>query len=132
MALHFVIIKNDNGKPVRFPLKRWVREHFNELPEGIYPDQTTHDLRRQLDQQGWRLNITPTEVFVIRPDENGSFEYANDLIAAIQDEDNAETIENEEALEMTFTLERDLQAALRKNIDTLEKGLVITRCAIGI
>jgi RecB family endonuclease NucS len=126
MASHYAILKGDNGEPGQYPLKSWVRNNLNDLPEGVDPDsQTSHEVRRQLQRNGWRLEVTATAVFVIRPDENGSFDYANNYILDIQDEVAAETAEIEEALEMTFGLEKDLQAALRKNIESLEKGLTI-------
>lgn len=126
MAQHYVIIKGDNGEPRQFPLKSWVRNNLVDLPTGIDPDsQTSHTVRGRLKQVGWRMEITATEVFVIRPDENGSFDYAINYISDIKEEVATETTETEEALEMTFGLEKDLQAALRKNIESLEKGLTI-------
>jgi hypothetical protein len=126
MADHYVVIKGENGEAIQYPLKPWARKNLHEMPKGIDPDsQTSHDVRRRLKQNGWRLDITGTKVFVIRPDENGSFDYANNFISGIIDEVTDETTEGEEALEMTFGLEKDMQAALRKNIESLEKGLTV-------
>lgn len=125
MAAHYVIIKGNNGKPSQFPLKQWVRENIVALPQGIDPDQTSHVVRRQLRQNGWRLQFINGEVLVIRPDENGQFNYVEELLADIEMEEGAETIDTEQAIEITFSLEKDLQAALRSNINSLETGLTI-------
>jgi hypothetical protein len=123
---HYVILKGTNGEPSQFPLKSWVRQNINSLPPGLDPDyQSSHSERRQLVKNGWRLVFTNNEVFVIKPDENGNFDYASDYITDIQNEDDSDTIENEEAFEFTFGLEKDLQTALRKNIESLEKDLII-------
>ena len=123
---HYVIIKGENDKPSQHPLKTWVRQNVTSLPQGLEPDtQTSHQVRRLLSQNGWHLEFTDTEVFVIRPDDNGSFDYASNYVAEIQKEEDEESIENEDAYEITFGLEKDLQAALRKNIESLEKGLTI-------
>ncbi|MDD5361184.1 MAG: endonuclease NucS [Ignavibacteria bacterium] len=123
---HYIIIKGDNGEPNQFPLKPWLRLNTEYLSKGIDPDnQSSHKIRRLLVQIGWRLVKTDNEVFIIKPDEDGKYDYANKLVSEIQSEDDADTIEDEEALEITFSLEKDLQTALRKNINSLEKGLVI-------
>jgi RecB family endonuclease NucS len=63
---------------------------------------------------------------LIRPDANGNTAYANELVE-LQDEKEAEEIgiDEDESFEITFGLEKDLQAALRSNIEQLEQGLVI-------
>ncbi len=123
---HYVIIKGENGNPSQHPLKTWVRQNLNFLPQGLDPDfQTSHKVRRILSQNGWHLEFTDTEVFVIRPDDNGNFDYTNNYVAEIQKEEDDEIMENEDAYEITFGLEKDLQSALRKNIESLEKGLTI-------
>lgn len=74
---------------------------------------------------GWRSEKLADEVLVIRPDKDGKTDYADDLVTNNEEDDN-ELIEAEEAEEVTFGLERDLQLALRSNIDQLEPGLKIT------
>jgi RecB family endonuclease NucS len=63
---------------------------------------------------------------LIRPDTNGNTAYADELVE-FQDEEEAEElgIDEDESFEVTFGLEKDLQAALRCNIEQLEQGLVI-------
>jgi len=89
-------------------------------------DNTSHELRSGLKKIGWRLQFTPTEVLVIRPDELGDTSYADELIEEKEDQ-YVESIEQdlEDVGEITFGLERDLQTALRSNIEQLEPGLSI-------
>jgi len=126
MATHYAIIKGENGEPEQHPFKQWVRQNTNSLPaEFNAAGKTTYQLRRFLVQNGWRLETFDTQVFVIRPDKNGSFLYAEEFLSEFDNETSSEENIIEEASEITFSLERDMQAALRKNIETLEKGLRI-------
>jgi len=126
MAAHYVIIKGKTGKPSQFRLKQWVRENIAFVPQGINPDiQTSHVVREQLINNGWRMKITNNEVLLIKPDENGHFNYIEELLTDIETEEETDTIETEQAIEITFSLEKDLQAALRRNINSLEQGLTI-------
>lgn len=126
MATHYAIVKGSNGEPAQHPFKHWVRQNINSLPNGLNPEgKTTSQLRRFLINHGWRFEAFDSHAFVIQSDENGSFEYVNDFLSELDIEtETAESIV-EEASEITFGLEKDLQAALRQNIETLEKGLTI-------
>jgi hypothetical protein len=124
---HLVVIKEPNGSISTYPLKQWLRENPDNLPPGMHPDDnTSHELRRGLKKIGWRLQFTPIEVVVIRPDKLGDTSYADELIEEKEDQ-YGESIEQdfEDVGEITFGLEKDLQAALRSNIEQLEPGLSI-------
>ncbi|MFN8454711.1 MAG: endonuclease NucS [Anaerolineae bacterium] len=71
----------------------------------------------------WKLKIEDNQVLLIQPTEKGDTSVADELLGndSISDEDEAEI----EAEEITFGLERDLQSALRANIQQLETGLKI-------
>lgn len=127
MANHYVLIKSENGEATQHPLKAWVRQNLNHLPNvGLDPDnQTTSQIKGRLRQLQWQTRRANNEVFLIKPDENGSFQYADNLIVNIQNENEEVEIENEEATVLTFSLEKDLQAALRQNIGSLEQGLIV-------
>jgi len=124
---HYAIIPSENGQALQFPLKQWVRQNLDKLPEGFYEeDDTSHMMRRKLRQLGWKMNETDNAVFVIQPDKNNKFDYAVNFVEEIIEEEEETDLENtEEAIEITFSLERDLQVALRRNIESLEKGLRI-------
>ena len=126
MAHHYIVRKTENGEPQQYALKNWIRLNLDNLPLGFDPDnQTTSQLKGRLRQLQWQTRQTVNEVFMICPDENGSFDYADSLIENIREEEEQNLTENDEANELTFSLEKDLQAALRKNIESLETGLVI-------
>jgi RecB family endonuclease NucS len=125
MDKHYVIIPDQNNEPTQHPLKRWVRQNLNPLPIGFNADGTSHEWRRSLQQIGWRIIKAENEVLVVKPDANGHFDYANDFINEVEQEAQIMSEEAEDAFEITFGLERDLQAALRRNISSLENGLVI-------
>ena len=123
---HFVIIQGEYGEAIQSPLKPWVRQNLAQLPNGFYAaDDTSHILRRKLRQIGWRLNMTDTAVFVFKPDINGQFDYAENFVEEIIEDEEIEITNDDDSFEITFSLEKDLQAALRSNIETLELGLKI-------
>jgi RecB family endonuclease NucS len=62
---------------------------------------------------------------VIKPNSKGETSFADEILPVSPEED-PELMEEEEAEEVTFGLERDMQLALRNNIGQLESGLKIT------
>jgi hypothetical protein len=125
MATHYTITPGPNNQPIQSPLKQWVRQNVNQLPNGFITERTSHELRRSLRQLGWHLDINDNEVFVIKPDNQGSFDYASDLIGELEADQDRDENEEQQILEITFGLEKDMQSALRKNISSLESGLTI-------
>lgn len=125
MARHYVVINDNNGQPSQFPLKAWVRNNNTQYPALDPNNQTTGHIRRYFVQQGWHLQRINGEVFVIRPDSNGSFDYATSLIKVIIGDEDEEYESQEDVAEISFGLEKDLQTALRKNITNLRPGLMI-------
>jgi hypothetical protein len=125
---HFVVVKKSDGSPDKQPMKLWLSQNPNEVPKGSDPhNDISHQLRRALNNNGWELVILTDCVLVIKPDENGDTTYAD----ALREEhaEMAEDLEEEELLEeaeeIAFGLERDMQSALRANIEQLETGLKI-------
>jgi len=124
---HLVVIKEADDSISTHRLKQWLRNNPDQLPPGLHPDEnTSHALRRGLKNIGWKLQFTPKEVLLIHPDDLGDTSYADSLIDKKVDEDadNNEQ-EIEDSGELTFGLEKDLQVALRANIQQLEDGLNI-------
>ncbi|MBM3129401.1 MAG: DUF91 domain-containing protein [Chloroflexi bacterium] len=123
---HLVVVKRADGSPDVHPMKEWLRLNPQDLPKDMdASDNSSAQLRRALKKSGWELEELNDRVFLIKPDENGDISYADALIAA--GDENEEDVEEEviEAEEITFGLERDLQVALRANIEQLESGLRI-------
>lgn len=122
---HLIVVKNKNGTPESHPLKEWLRNNPQDLPEGMDAnDDTTYQLKRALKKKGWEIEELLDRVLVIKPDEANDTAYVDELLENSSDIGEAEE-ELIEAEEITFGLERDLQAALRKNIEQLENGLRI-------
>lgn len=124
MPRYYTIVVNENGEGILAPLKAWVRNNRNQLPPDFPERGTTHQWKRRLAGIGWTERIGLGNVYVIRPDVNGSIAYADDFVdemdLELEEEENLE-----EAQEMTFGLERDLQEAIRRNIQILEPDLQI-------
>jgi RecB family endonuclease NucS len=121
---HYVVVKSSDGSVQLQPLKPWLRANTKYLPPGMHPDSnTSHQLRRALRNLGWKLEIKSDQVLLIRPDDKGDDSILKEVMP--DDSEDEELVETE-AEEITFGLERDLQSALRANIDQLEPGLKIT------
>jgi RecB family endonuclease NucS len=118
---HYVVLKKPDGGVQLQPLKQWLRDNTKYIPPGMHPDNNTSwQLRSALRNQGWKLEINPDQVLLIRPDDKGD----DSLLKEVTDESEDEELVAAE--EITFGLERDLQSALRANIEQLEMGLKIT------
>lgn len=125
---HYIILKNPDGSPKLAPMKAWLRENPQEVPEGLdATTSTSYQLRRALSKNGWELEELRDRTLLIKPDESGDTTFADDLLEN-ESEAGESKYEEEiaEAAEITFGLERDLQSALRANIGQLESGLEIT------
>lgn len=123
MQSHYVVIRGSDGDPEIHPLKSWVRKN----PRLGIADGTSHQMRTALKKKGWVLVNQSNRVLVIQPDEKGGITYASSLLEESDETEitNSQIAEIEEAHEITFSLERDMQLALRQNIEQLEKGLKI-------
>lgn len=124
MARYFAIVANENGEATQYPFKAWVRNNMEQLPDDFPRDGTTHVSKRALIRLGWIERAGTDTVFMIKPNASGSTEYANNYIELLETEVE-ENEDEEEAQDLTFGLEKDLQMALRRNIQTLEPGLKI-------
>lgn len=122
---HFIVTKDDSGKPAIYPLKTWCRENTDKI--DFEPHGSTHFFRSNLIKEGWIRRDAGDTVYLIKPDKSGDIIYSEPYIADIEETaQEAETEYNEETDEMTFSLERDLQEALRTNISQLESNMTIT------
>jgi len=102
-------------------MKEWLRRNSQHVPGGLDASQSTsHQLRRGLVKKGWKLEELPDQVLLIKPDEDGDTSFAVELLGGDSGEDEVMV-----GAEITFGLERDLQSALRANIEQLEPGLSI-------
>jgi hypothetical protein len=117
---HFVAIKQPDGGFQFFRLKPWLRDNPGFVPLGMSPlSNTSHQLRSALQSGGWELKIEPDRVVLFMPDGAAPGVVVNPST----DSEDDELIQAEE---ITFGLERDLQKALRANVEQLEAGLRIS------
>lgn len=110
-------------------MKEWLRSHPDELPNiGDVGHVTSHQLRGALKKKGWSL-IIKNDVFLIKPDIDNDTSYADDFFLNNADSPDPEEDSKEDQEEVNsaiqFSLERDLQKALRANIHQLEPNLTI-------
>jgi hypothetical protein len=118
---HYVVSKDTDGGMDLHPMKPWFRANPEYLPPGLDPDEnTSHQIRRGLREAGWRQEDQADRVLLVRPEDKEN-PNLNEALASERDEDE----EVFAAEEITFSLERDLQRALRSNIEQLEPGLKI-------
>lgn len=124
---HYVVIKKEDGGLEFYPMKPWLRKNRHYLPSGMDPDaNTSHELRRALKGNGWGLEMQDDRVLLIKPDDDGDISFVDEVLGTPSDIEEDQSSEDAiEATEVTFGLERDLQAALRANIDQLEPGLKV-------
>jgi RecB family endonuclease NucS len=89
-------------------------------------ENTSYQLRRKLRKIGWEFEELDDRVLLIKPTEDGDTSFADSLFdEEIEARGSSLDEQIEEAEEIKFGLERDLQAALRANITQLESGLSI-------
>jgi len=122
------VVLLEQGEVVKYPLKFWLRRNPQFLPPDMDANRSTsHQLRAGLVRSGWVLRDTPQEVLLIKPDDTGRTSYANSH-PSLQRDGQSEALdltEEDEPTGITFALERNLQSALRSNIEQLEPGLSI-------
>ena len=127
---HSIVLKKPDGSLGIYPMRQWLRDNPQHLPEGMSADiDTSHELRRALKNSGWKLDERFDKVLLIKPSDEGDTSFADELDELLDSHSEIEESYYEEgvakAKEVTFRLERDLQSALRDNIEQLEPGLRI-------
>jgi hypothetical protein len=123
---HIIALRNKERAVEIHPLKQWLRENPSAVPDHMDPtEDTSHSLRSGLKRAGWKLFGTAERVILVRPDDAEDTEMIEELLGS-EDETSEPDKEVEEAEEIKFGLERDLQSALRANIGQIEAGLTIT------
>ncbi|MBI1878718.1 MAG: DUF91 domain-containing protein [Chloroflexi bacterium] len=108
-----VIPKEDGGVEV-YPMKEWLRQHPDNIPPGMdTKENTSHQLRDNLERMGWRIQETDTEVRLIQPGTSDSLVEIDTILGGSDDETE------EEDVAPVFTLEYQLRDFLAENIHTI-------------
>ncbi len=113
MARRFLIVtKNASGAIEVHAMKKWLREHLQELPANFSPyHKTSHQLRNELRRMGWLVDESEEEVRLMRP------EIAADPSAvSIFEETSPEAADDDE---FAFALEAHLRDFIAHNLGTL-------------
>lgn len=124
--IHNIVLQKPDGGLEVYPMKQWLRQNPEYLPDNMDTyENTSHQLRQALKYMGWDFKVGDGQVLVIKPNDDGDTSYADELLGEESGGEESGEAEEIEAAEITFGLERDLQAALRANIQQLESGLRI-------
>ena len=92
---YFVVLSEEE----KYPMKEWLRDNPEYLPEGMHPDtHTSQQLRYGLKRNGWEDKVTDSEVHLIFPAED--------------EEDDVET-------PSAFALEQHLRDYIAKDIQKI-------------
>lgn len=112
---HNVVIPRDDGGIEIFPLKAWLRQHPDILPDLDPGTSNSWRLRSALHRRGWTLEETPNEVRLIQPSTDRP---RADLSEILGDP----TSDSPEAVEHSFALKYQLRDFIAANIDTISIG----------
>ncbi|HEY85017.1 MAG TPA: DUF91 domain-containing protein [Chloroflexi bacterium] len=107
-----VVIPKDDGGVEVHPMKEWLRQHPEKIPSGMdTKENTSHQLRNNLNRLGWKVQETDTEVRLIPPDSESVTEIVK-VLGGADDE-----VEEDES--PIFRLEYQLRDFLAENIQTI-------------
>ncbi len=107
-----VVIAQDDGGSVSYPMKEWLRQHPEHMPSGLDATlSTSHQLRNGLKKLGWLVQDSALETKLIMP--GTTFEQVN---LSINTEDETE---GEFSSETSFGLEYQLRDFLAQNISAI-------------
>jgi hypothetical protein len=113
MAKFIVAKSNSDGGIELYPMKEWLRQHPDFIPEGMSAtSSTSRQLLSALKKSGWRYEETSMEVRLFLPNE----EINNSSILSLLETDEDEESCNENP---SFGLERQLRDFLADNIESL-------------
>ncbi|GLR67040.1 hypothetical protein GCM10010909_17210 [Acidocella aquatica] len=63
-----IAISNEDGSVTLAPMKEWLRNNPQYIPEGLDGlHSTSHELRNGLKKRGWLVHETDTEVHLVKP-----------------------------------------------------------------
>ncbi len=113
---HIVVLPQDNGGFEIQPLKEYLRQNPDVLPDFDPSNSTSHQLRAALKRQGWTMQETPSEIRLIRPGGASDIAKMEEVLGGNGEGD----FEPGEALEASFTLEYQLRDFLAANLETVK------------
>lgn len=110
---HLIVLNGPNGVELH-SLKRWLRDHPEEVPSGLSPDHSTsHALRAGLKKRGWTMDETADEVRLSKPGGESAVE-----VADAEPEETPQLADEE----FGFALENQLRDFIACNLQTISVG----------
>lgn len=107
-----VVIAQDDGGSVSYPMKEWLRQHAEHVPSGLDATlSTSHQLRNGLKRLGWLVQDSATETKLIMP--------GTTLEQVHLDNSPEDDSELELSNETSFGLEYQLRDFLAQNISAI-------------
>lgn len=116
MQRHIVVLPQDNGGVEVQPLKEYLRQNPNILPEFDPTSSTSHQLRAALKRKGWTMQETPSEIRLILPGATLDIEKLEEVLGGSEEDD----FQLAEAPEAAFRLEYQLRDFLAANLETVK------------
>src|ERR1700754_26786 len=112
---HIVVLPQENGGFEIQPLKEYLRQHREVLPDFDPSNSTSHQLRAALKRQGWIMQETPSEIRLIKPSGEADLAKMEEVLGG-----SDSSFESAESPEAAFTLEYQLRDFLAANLETVK------------
>ncbi len=113
---HIVVLPQDNGGFEIQPLKEYLRQNPDVLPEFDPSNSTSHQLRAGLKRRGWAMQETPSEIRLIKPGASSDLSKVEEVLGGNEESDASDTAE------ASFSLEYQLRDFLAANLETVRIG----------
>lgn len=116
----YVVLPSGDGGAEVHPMKQWLRQHPEHIPEEMHPDHyTSHQIREGLRRAGWQVQEGADEVRFIPPATLGA---ASESVPNALRQDDALEDETEELEETAFHLEAQLRDFIADNLGAIDFG----------
>jgi hypothetical protein len=121
MQRYRVVIPREDGGVEVHPLKEWLRQNPDHIPNGLDPTtSTSHQLRNALRRAGWQVQMTPSEVRLIKSSMSDSGSVVETVLGEGAAVDAA--TDEEELAEAAFSLEYQLRDFIAANLGSIPIG----------
>jgi hypothetical protein len=111
---HNVVLPQDNGGFEIQPLKEYLRQNPDVLPEFDPSNSTSHQLRAGLKRRGWAMQETPSEIRLIKPGAASDIAKVEEVLGGSDENDSTDVAE------ASFSLEYQLRDFLAANLETVK------------
>ena len=116
----YVVLPSGRGNTEVHPMKQWLRQHPEKIPENMHPDHyTSHQIREGLRRAGWQVQEGVDEVRLVSPAPLGATKESVPELVEKNDTLEAEAAELEEA---AFHLEAQLRDFIADNLGAIDFG----------